>query len=429
MTPSYVKVDVYEDQRMGVVEKILKFNQGREPERLSMKYQRMSTSAFVFYRGTCHLFYDDLPKHADFNKAPAAWICGDMHIENFGTFKGSNRLTYFDMNDFDEACLAPCTWDPVRLIACLPLALDEIGLNAAEARRLGSCFLENYSESLRAGKAKWIERATSQGLIFDLLTALRKRNRRKFLERSTELKAGKRKLVIDGKHLLAERPKRVMELRRLLAQFHASKPNPRFYRLLDAARRIAGTGSLGVLRDAMLVEGKGAPNKNYILDLKQAAPSAVQPHSPCTQPKWESEAVRAVAIQKRVQAMAPAFLEAAHLDGAPYILHELIPLLDRVDLKNAQGDMARLEMLLRDMADIAAWACLRSSGRQGSAIADELIDFGHDKKWRKPLLDYGLGYSKKVRRDYNEYKEAYDAGQVKAEGLPARRAKAASPAD
>jgi len=34
---------------MGVVDKILEFNRGREPERLSMKYQRMSISPFVFY--------------------------------------------------------------------------------------------------------------------------------------------------------------------------------------------------------------------------------------------------------------------------------------------------------------------------------------------------------------------------------------------
>jgi len=220
---------------------------------------------------------------------------------------------------------------------------------------LGSCFLENYSESLRAGKAKWVERATSEGMIFDLLTALRKRNRKKFLERFTELKNGKRKFVIDGKRFLRTKPRRVIELRLLLAKFHASKPNPRFYRLVDAARRIAGTGGLGVLRDAMLVEGKGTPNRNYLLDLKQATPSAVQPHVPCKQPKWESEAVRVVAIQKRVQAMAPAFLEAALLDGVPYVLHELIPLLDRVDLTNAHGDMPRLEMLLRDMADVSAW--------------------------------------------------------------------------
>ncbi len=413
---------------MDVVETILKFNRGREPERLRMKYHLMSVSPFVFYRGTCHLFYDDLPKHADFNKAPAAWICGDMHIENFGTFKGSNRLTYFDLNDFDEACLAPCTWDPVRLVACLPLALEEIKLGAAEARMLGSCFLERYAEELRAGKAKWVERATSEGMIYDLLTALRKRNRKKFLERVTKLAQGRRKFVIDGEHRLAAKRGDVAELRRLLTKFHASKPNPRFYRLIDAARRIAGTGSLGVQRWAMLVEGKGAPNGCYLLDLKEASPSAVERHSPCKQPKWHSEAVRVVSVQKRVQAVAPAFLEAAHLRGEPFILHELMPVMDRVDLKNARRDMGRLEMLVRDLADVAAWAVLRSSGREGSATTDELIEFGHDRKWRKPLLDYGLAYAKKVRQDYKEYKAAYDAGLVTAGGLPAGRAKAAGAA-
>src|SRR5579871_154393 len=97
-------------------QRILDFNEGRLPEMLQKKYAIMATNAFSFYRGTCHLFYEDLNKVKDFPDSPPAWICGDMHIENFGSYKGDNRLVYFDLNDFDEAILAPCLWEASRMV-------------------------------------------------------------------------------------------------------------------------------------------------------------------------------------------------------------------------------------------------------------------------------------------------------------------------
>ena len=110
--------------QLDVVQRIQSFNFGREPERLRLKYQAMRADAFAFLRGTCHLFYEDWPRSTPLNNAPATWICGDLHVENFGTYKGDNRLAYFDINDFDEAALAPSTWDLARFITSV---LVEIG--------------------------------------------------------------------------------------------------------------------------------------------------------------------------------------------------------------------------------------------------------------------------------------------------------------
>ena len=85
------------------IERIRSFNDEREPERLRIKFDKMAADPFSFFRGTCHLFYADWPKHTPLDEAPAAWLCGDLHLENFGSYKGDNRLTYFDINDFDEA--------------------------------------------------------------------------------------------------------------------------------------------------------------------------------------------------------------------------------------------------------------------------------------------------------------------------------------
>src|SRR5215470_1126876 len=88
-----------------VEHRIRRYNEGRDPERLRLKYRAMAKSAFAFLRGTCHLFWEDWDGGQALDRTPLAWACGDLHVENFGAFKGDNRLDYYDLNDFDEAAL------------------------------------------------------------------------------------------------------------------------------------------------------------------------------------------------------------------------------------------------------------------------------------------------------------------------------------
>ena len=102
-----------------VVKSIVRFNADRDPERLAMKYLKMRASPFVFLRATCHLYYAQLPDAAALRKAPAAWACGDLHLENFGSYKGDNRLVHFDINDFDEGVLIELVQAPPEVVAAL----------------------------------------------------------------------------------------------------------------------------------------------------------------------------------------------------------------------------------------------------------------------------------------------------------------------
>ena len=79
--------------RVDGLQRITTYNSGRDPERLRRKYAAMRADAFAFLRGTCHLFYEDWPHLSPLNDAPRTWICGDLHLENFGSYKGDNRLT------------------------------------------------------------------------------------------------------------------------------------------------------------------------------------------------------------------------------------------------------------------------------------------------------------------------------------------------
>ena len=55
------------------------------------------------------------------------------------------------------------------------------------------------------------------------------------------------------------------------------------------------------------------------------------------------------------------------------------------------------------MGKITAWDQLRSGGRQGSTIADELIQFATNSHWRSGLLDYAQDYTTQVEEDYRAF--------------------------
>jgi len=395
---------------MDVVNVIKSFNAGRDPELLAMKIQKMTLSPFIFLRGTCHIFYSQLQYVPPLSDAPLTWVCGDLHLENFGSYKGDNRLTYFDINDFDEGMLAPCTWDIVRFLTSVMLGFADLSISRGEALAYCRTFLKAYSEALSLGKARWVDRDASNGLIKTLLDELKDRPRSKYLDSRTELKGKHRVIRTDGRKALPVDAKPRAMVEAFVEQYASKHENPGFFRILDIARRIAGTGSLGVSRYIVLVEGKGTPDSNYLLDIKQALPSALAPHLKVPQPKWESEAHRVVAVQRRMQAVSMAFLEGTVIENRPFIVRGLLPSEDRVTLMRDDKKHHGLAELMVSMGQLLAWDELRSSGRDGSAIADELIAFGKRTDWQEPLLEIAVAATLQVEQDWKTYCAAVNDG-------------------
>ena len=395
---------------MDVVRRIQAFDAGRDPERLQIKYRKMRGSAFAFLRGTCHLFYGALPRGDVFKSAPLAWVCGDLHLENFGCYKGDNRLAYFDINDFDEAALAPATWDLLRMLTSLRIAARGLSMKRSEATQACTVFLDAYGMALALGKAYWVERETAQGLVRDLLDGLRDRQRSRFLDARTQFKGRKRILLVDGIKALPATEAQRSAITEFMAGFAQTQPNPGFFQVLDVARRIAGTGSLGVDRHVVLVLGKGSPDGNYLLDLKLALPSSLAPHLKVVQPRWKTQADRVVTTQRRMQAVSMAFLHPVMLGKIPYVLRDLQPADDRITLDRSNSSMRMMEQLVRTMGNVVAWAQLRSAGRDGSVIADELIDFAQRRKWQATLLGASEHCAEQVREGAAAFDIAYDDG-------------------
>jgi uncharacterized protein (DUF2252 family) len=388
-----------------VVDRIHAFNQGRDPELLKLKYKAMAKDAFVFLRGTCHLFYQDLPVEGVFVSAPPVWSCGDLHLQNFGSFKGDDRLVYFDVNDFDESLLAPCTWDVVRFLTSVIVGAHTLNIDDESAIALCQCFLETYIKELSTGKDRTVHGEISTGLVKELLIGLKTRKRKDFLDERTEVKLKVRSLkLIEGKTKPASESERAM-VTQAIAECSQHHKNLEFYKVLDVMHRIAGTGSLGLDRYVILVEGNGSPNQNYLLDLKLSSPSSLEPYTPCSQPDWKSESDRIVSIQDRFQESPPALLEALVIADQSYVLRELQPSADRVDLDKSNGKIKRLKKVINTMAEVTAWGQMRSTGRQKSAIADDLIAFAQTAPdWQHSVLDYARSYAVQVERDYAEFK-------------------------
>ncbi|HEY5994247.1 MAG TPA: DUF2252 family protein [Gallionellaceae bacterium] len=399
----------------GIMEAIQRYNAGRDPARLKMKYAKMAQSPFIFLRGACHLFYEALPDVPLFRAAPLAWCCGDLHFENFGSYKGDNRQVYFDINDYDEAALAPATWDIIRLLTSIQCGADALNATRAEALAASQACLDSYRGALINGKPLWVERDTAHGLVKDLLTALQQRERKDFLDRRTVRKNHHRELKVDGIKALPASAGQKQRVTEFMGVFAATQPNPEFFAVRDIACRIAGTGSLGVDRYVVLVEGKGSPDANYLLDIKEAKPSALAPHLArlgIAQPKWDDEASRVVDIQKRMQAVDHAFLQPVKLDGLSCILKGLLPSEDRVAIGEWGKKLDRLIEVAATMGCILAWDQLRAAGRSGSATADELIAYAQRNDWVKDMQDAATEMTRITQAQWKAFAEAVSGSQA-----------------
>ena len=389
---------------------IAAYNAGREPERLAMKYAAMRADPFRFLRGTCHLFHARLSENALAPTGPSAWICGDLHLENFGTYLGDDDLTYFDVNDFDEAICAPFSWDILRLAVSVLAAAPIIGLTNGSAKTFASQLIDTYFAELAIGKPRWLERSTASGPIGDLMDKRKRRDPAKFLAKRTVTKGGKISLLIDGERMLAIEKSDRADLAAFMTALAKQTPNAKPLKFIDAARRIAGTGSLGLPRFVLLVEDPTSPDDHWLLDLKSAAPSALAPYVANPQPDWSSEAARVAAIQTLFQANTPSMLSAQTFRGAPYTLKQMQPSADRLDLKALATSKEAFGLVIGSMARLTAWGHLRGTSRYASATADDLIAAASDPKAPAALLDRAQTLAKINATDWAQYCAAYDKG-------------------
>jgi hypothetical protein len=118
---------------------------------LRLKHQRMAESPFPFLRATFYRWSQVWPEVcAEIAAGPKLLAVGDIHVENFGTWRDSEGRLIWGVNDFDEVEFIPYTNDLVRLAVSARLAISEDNLSC-DPTDACDAVLEGYRESLTSG--------------------------------------------------------------------------------------------------------------------------------------------------------------------------------------------------------------------------------------------------------------------------------------
>lgn len=255
------------------------------PILLRRKMERMSASPLAFLRGAAPFFYEVLKANDDLGQGPGGegWIVGDLHIENFGAYRpdsfddsekpadkaAAKRPAVFDLNDFDDTIIGPWRYDVLRFSTSLILAGRELGVTGPVVLDLLDRVLDAWTKAVFDGEAP----SEPPAAVVALVEKVKARSKTALLDARTKEEKGKRHLVRGPRYM--DLDKEILEqVPAALAEYISTireeeKPPKGEQKIEDAAFRIAGTGSLGGLRMAVIVEGSKA-----IFDLKeQGSPS------------------------------------------------------------------------------------------------------------------------------------------------------------
>lgn len=393
---------------LDVVGLIAGANAGRNPALLKRKFDSMSADAFAFLRATAAIGHAALDL-GDVPASPLVWVTGDLHVENFGTYKGDNRLVYFDLNDFDEAARLPLAVDLVRLLSSMVASGRALGFENEARRRLLQTVLTRTGAALAKGKPSWVERDTAHGTLRVLIDQVAFRRKRDLVDALTQGRGSKRKLRIDGKRILAfddfsgrfprETIRQVVETR--------LKERGDEVEIRDIAIRVAGKGSLGLPRYVLLAN-RLEDRRSFLLDLKYAAGSSPASRFGVKQPVFSSEAERIVSVQEFCQAVSPAGLSGCVVGRDSFVLRMLQPQEDKVDFAALVKDPRALTELYARMGEIHAAGVLRSAGRQGSAGPDALIVFGQElSRDSQAWIEAAIDVEADIRSAFKNFRRAW----------------------
>ena len=126
---------------------LLAQNADRLPELVPLRFARMLADPFSFYRGSAAVMAADLA--ASPSSGIEIMCCGDAHISNFGIYAAPHRSIVFDLNDFDEAAVAPAEWDVKRLITSVIIGGRHAAYPAKVIRRCVEHALAAYQTALQ----------------------------------------------------------------------------------------------------------------------------------------------------------------------------------------------------------------------------------------------------------------------------------------
>jgi uncharacterized protein (DUF2252 family) len=314
-----------------------------DPDAFRNKFRKMAADPFAFYRGSAPLFYADMKGEEDRwanDRTSRVWIQGDLHAENFGTYKAGDGVFVFDVNDFDEAYLGHFTWDIKRMVASVALLGWMKAISDAHVTWLIETYVRAYMEQVHyfvdsdRDHAYSLRLETTDGEVHKMLLNTRLNTRVDLLDNTT--------LIDEDFDRRFRRSPGVRELddaerARVQAAFETyleTIPEAKRFRSLTyqvkdiVGRKGFGIGSAGLPAYNVLVEGPTQALENdVVLSMKQgnvAAPSRIV-HDERIERYFKHHGHRTAVSQRALQAHADPWLGYTEMDGVGFVVSELSP--------------------------------------------------------------------------------------------------------
>lgn len=407
----------------GVVDLLRKAQRGRLSKLLPIKFARMATSPFGFFRGAVPVMAADLSKLA--NTGIHAQICGDAHVRNLGAYAGPDGRLIFDINDFDETIRGPWEWDVKRMAASLMLAGREANNTEKDCKEAVLAFARSYREAMRHFcEMAMLEIARYQVFrhlnISPVLSVLRK------AERSTPMHNLDRLTVRhDGTYRFREqKPWQFHLQRKTVAEIVAGLrdyvgtllPERRHwfaqYHVEDVAFRVVGTGSVGVRDYIVLMFGRTS-NDPLFIQIKEEDASAYAPYSPQSRVPI-NQGQRAAQGQRAMQVQSDIFLGWTAIAGRDYLVRQLRDHKAGIENEDLEGNG------LVQYGRVCGELLSKGHARSGDACAISGY-LGNSDRFDKAMVAFGAAYADQSTKDFDEFTRAIRTGKVPA-------APAASPA-
>jgi uncharacterized protein (DUF2252 family) len=411
----------------------------RVPELVPIRYGRMLTSPFAFFRGSAAVMAHDLAPTP--RAGLQVQLCGDAHLANFGGFASPERSFVFDLNDFDETLPGPFEWDVKRLAASFEVAGRHRGFTDAERREAVLAVVGAYRTAIR-GFAEmgnldvWYARLDAQTMETRFRESHDEKQAKAVARSSAKartkdsLKAFARLThIVDGVPRIVSDPPLVVpiaelldpddardvehEIRELVRTYRRTLQRDRrelleSFRYVDLARKVVGVGSVGTRCWIMLMLGHDQADPLF-LQVKEAGPSVLEPL--LGRSHFSNHGQRVVEGQRLMQAASDIFLgwirNKHGLDGVArdFYVRQLWDWKASIDLETI------LPRGLVLYAGACGWTLARAHARSGDRIAIAAY-LGKSTVFDRAIADFAAAYADLTERDYGALAEAARSGQI-----------------
>jgi uncharacterized protein (DUF2252 family) len=411
----------------------------RIPELVPIRYGRMLVSPFSYFRGAA------LPISADLAGTPRSGLnvqlCGDAHMSNFGLFGSPERHLFFDVNDFDETLPGPWEWDVKRLAASLEVAGRDHEFAENERREIVRNAVRSYRQAMRQMSSMsmlevWYARIDTNELlprfrslldrkrtpsVWRAINNARAHDSHQAVEKLCRPLDGEPRIVNDPplivpvEKLLADVAGEIAleEMRALIGSYYDTLPPDRRqlldqYRLVDAARKVVGVGSVGTEAwIVLLLDGRGAP---LLLQVKEAQHSVLEQFT--SKSEFANHGQRVVAGQHLMQSASDIFLGWDRFDWQgcerDYYVRQLRDWKGSADIDGMTAAGITL------WGEMCGWTLARAHARSGDRIAIASY-LGKSEEFDHAIGDFSIAYADQNERDYRLLQEAALSGRVVAD--------------